>query len=108
MERPFWDNAHAILSYSKSDGCISDKILAGFTYRQDWLKHCATTLSFLYDGCRVDGEGVDSPWNNSVEARVTQDFYTSINGKVHDIKLMVYGMKSSQAEYIWLGVKYVL
>ena len=92
LERPFANSAWVLASYTRSDGSVRDRVLGGFSFRGEYLRHLATTLSVLYDGGSVvDNQSPASlSWTNAVEARLSQDIFFQAAGRTHTIQLTGY------------------
>lgn len=112
LERPFADRAWAVASYTHTDGTINDQILAGFSYKVVYLSRLATTLAVLYNGCSVidDLSPASFSWEQSLEARLSQDLVFTAAGRDHTLQLTAYlrtATQSSPSQFL-LGLRYLL
>ena len=112
LERPFADRAWAVASYTHTDGTISDQILAGFSYKLVYLDRLATTLSVLYNGSSVidDLSPASFSWEQSLEARLSQDLVFTAAGRDHTLQLTAYLRTATQSgpSQFLLGLRYLL
>ena len=111
LERPFANRAWAMASYTRSDGPVTDRALAGFSYKAEYLGHLATTLSLFYEGYNlIDNTSPASlSWNNSLEARLSQDVIFSIAGRDHTLQLTGYYRHSADhTSTVQFGLRYIL
>jgi len=119
LERPFADRAWALASYTHTDGLISDRLLAGFSYKAEYLSRLATTVSVLYTGHRVSnvlysstyGGSESFSWENVLQARVSQDVVFPAGGRDHCLQLTAYlhrNLAHSGGTFFLIGLRYLL
>ena len=111
LERPFSKRAWALASYTRSDGSVTDLLMAGFSYKAQYLGRLATTLSALYTGCNLVDElsPASLTWTNAVEARLSQDIVVSLAGRDHTFQLTGYVRSDFAAStQFLLGLRYWL
>ena len=116
LERPLSGNAWAVASYTLSDGSVSDKLIAGFWYKAEYLNHFATTLSVLYKGYNLNEafSPASISWYNSFEARLSQDVSFTAASRTHTLQLTAYYLRSpfpgspDYSNSLLAGLKYYL
>lgn len=92
LERPLANRFWALASYTRSDGSVQDRIMGGFSYKAEYLRHFGTQLSVLYDGGSVIDElsPASLSWSHGFEARLSQDFSFQAAGRDHTLQLTGY------------------
>ena len=111
LERPFADRLWALASYTRSDGSMTDCLLAGFSYKAVYLDRLATMLAVLYRGCSVaDDLSPDSlSWSNCLEARLSQDLGLRLGGRDHTVQLTGYVRHDfTTGLQLLAGLRYIL
>lgn len=99
LERPFANHFWALTSYTYSDSPVRGRLMAGFSYKAEYLSRFATTLAVLYNGSSLidDNSPASISWSNGLEARLTQDVKFQIAGRDHTIQLTGYLRRSASA-----------
>lgn len=110
LERPLFDGAWAVASYTHGDGPVSDRVLGGVYYKAAYAGHFATTLALLYDGRSwIDDESPASfTWDNNFQARLSQDFIFSAGGRDHTLQLTAYTQRLAGVFQFTAGLRYFL
>ena len=92
LERPLSDRFWSLASYTRSDGSVQDRIMGGFSYKAEYLRHFGTQLSVLYDGGSIidDQSPASISWSHGFEARLSQDFSFQAAGRDHTLQLTGY------------------
>ena len=110
LERPFADRAWALASYTRSDGSVTDRLLAGFFYKASFFGRFATTLAVLYDGYSFNDDlsPASFSWMNGFEARLSQDLGFEIAGRDHTFQLTAYARHSFAGTQYLAGLRYLL
>jgi len=111
VERPLSDRFWALASYTRSDGDgCQDRVMGGFSYKAEYLRHFGTQCSVLYDGGRVidDLSPASLSWTHGVEARLSQDFSFQAAGRDHTLQLTGYVRHASIGTQFLVGLKYYL
>ena len=110
LERPFADNLWAVVSYTHSDGALTDQLIGGFSYTAKYLGRMATTLAVLYNGYNAvdDLSPASVSWNNAFEARVTQDLGFQTGSRDHTVQLTGYFRQSALGTEWLAGIRYLL
>ena len=117
LERPLADRFWALVSYTRSDGSVQDRIMGGFSYKAEYLRHYGTQLSVLYDGGNVidDLSPASISWSHGFEARLSQDFSFQAAGRDHTLQLTGYVRRATavvsgstgRLEFL-AGLRYIL
>ncbi len=110
LERPFADRAWALASYTRSDGSVTDRLLAGFFCKASFFGRFATTLAVLYDGYSYNDDlsPASFSWMNGFEARLSQDLGFEIAGRDHTFQLTAYARHSFAGTQYLAGLRYLL
>ncbi len=110
VERPFADRAWALVSYTRSDGWMTDRLMAGFSYKAEYLGRQATMLSVLYDGVSyVDEQSPASlSWMHGFKVRLSQDIVFQAAGRDHTLQLTGYLRHASIGTQFLVGLRYML
>ena len=111
LERPFAKNAWVLASYTRSDGSLQDRVLGGFFFKVEYLRHLGTTLAFLYDGANVVNElsPASVSWEHAVEARLSQDVFFQAGSREHRFQLTGYYRRAADGNAsLLLGLRYLL
>ena len=117
LERPLADRFWALASYTRSDGSVQDRIIGGFSYKVEYLRHFGTQLSVLYDGGSVidDLSPASFSWSHGFEVRLSQDFSFQAAGRDHTLQLTGYVRRakavipgSTGPLEILAGLRYIL
>ena len=111
LERPFSDRLWALASYTRCDGSMTDRVMAGFSYKALYFSRFATTLSALYDGGNFidDLSPASLSWEHTLEARLSQDFCFQAAGREHTLQLTAYVRTAftSNTQFLF-GLRYFL
>jgi hypothetical protein len=111
LERPLANRVWALASYTRSDGSMTDRVMAGFSYKALYFTRFATTISALYDGCSYVDElsPASLSWDHAIEARLSQDLGFLIGGRDHIFQLTAYVHSDFKANTQFLfGLRYTL
>ena len=110
LERPFAKRVWALASYTRSDGSVRDRVLGGFSFKAEYLRHLATTLAVLYDGANVVDElsPASLSWNHALEARLSQDVFFQAAGREHRFQLTGYYRRAADGPQWLFGLRYIL
>ena len=110
LERPLFDHAWAVASYTHSNGAVSDRVIGGFYYKKAYAGHFATSLAVLYDGQSqiYDLSPASVSWANRFQARFSQDFVFNAGSRSHTLQLTAYLQHLPGTTEFLAGLRYLL